>query len=217
VTPPASKPQSGHRPGERDSVVLLRQDPDTDAVSRGGSNGAAGWTGDLVGASMRTVSMRVVIVPRRSEGCPRPLRKRSHCMVRPFPDSHFGGGRNARTPSGRPAHSGSSGSRPTSSRRSGYRLGSPFGFASTKVIVNGGRVPATRRVLDPTRCSPRQPVPPCRSWHRSSSERGRFLIPGSPRRGALPCWSADRSARGFHPRSAIRRHHEPTGAERATT
>jgi hypothetical protein len=70
VTPPASMPQSGHRPGERDSVVLLRQDPDTDAVSRGGSNGAAGWTGDLVGASMRTVSMRVVIVPSRSEGVP---------------------------------------------------------------------------------------------------------------------------------------------------
>ena len=72
-------------------------------------------------------------------------------------------------------------------------------------------------IVDPTTCSPRQPVPPCRSWHRSSSERGRFLIPGSPRRGALPCWSADRSARGSHPRSAIRRHHEPSGAERATT
>ena len=43
---------------------------DTDAVSRGQSNGAAGWTGDLSGASMRTVSMRVVIVPPRFEGLP---------------------------------------------------------------------------------------------------------------------------------------------------
>jgi hypothetical protein len=41
------------------------------------------------------------------------------------------------------ARSGSFGSRPASSRRSGYRLGSPFGFASTKVIVNGGRPSAT--------------------------------------------------------------------------
>lgn len=37
------------------------------------------------------------------------------------------------------ARSGSFGSRPASSRRSGYLVGSPFGFASTKVIVNGGR------------------------------------------------------------------------------
>ena len=92
MTPPASKPQSGHRPGERDSVVLLRQDPDTDAVSRGGSNGAAGWTGDLVGASMRTVTMRVVIVPARSEGVPTASSQTVPLDGASFPFSHFGGG-----------------------------------------------------------------------------------------------------------------------------
>jgi AmiR/NasT family two-component response regulator len=43
---------------------------DSEALSRGGSNGAAGLTGDLFGASMRTASMRVVIVPPRFEGLP---------------------------------------------------------------------------------------------------------------------------------------------------
>jgi hypothetical protein len=98
-----------------------------------------GWTGDLVGASMRTVSMRVVIMPPHSEGLPTASSQTVPLDGASFPFSLFGEGRNARTPSGRPARSGSSGSRPASSRRSGYRLGSPFGFASTKVIVNGGR------------------------------------------------------------------------------
>ena len=43
---------------------------DREAMSRGGSKGAAGWTGDLVGTSMPTVSMRVVTVPPRFEGLP---------------------------------------------------------------------------------------------------------------------------------------------------
>ena len=42
----------------------------SEASSHEGSNGDAGLTGDLFGASMRTVSMRVVIVPPRFEGLP---------------------------------------------------------------------------------------------------------------------------------------------------
>ena len=38
--------------------------------SHEGSNGDTGLTSDLSGASMRTVSMRVVIVPPRFEGLP---------------------------------------------------------------------------------------------------------------------------------------------------
>jgi hypothetical protein len=38
--------------------------------SHDGSNGDAGLTGDLFGASMRTASVRVVIVPPRFEGLP---------------------------------------------------------------------------------------------------------------------------------------------------
>jgi hypothetical protein len=53
------------------------EDRDSDAASRAGSNGATGWTGDLVGTSMRTVSMSVVIVPPRFEGLPTALRRRS--------------------------------------------------------------------------------------------------------------------------------------------
>ena len=42
----------------------------TTLTDSAGSNGDAGLTGDLFGASMRTVSMRVVIVPPRFEGLP---------------------------------------------------------------------------------------------------------------------------------------------------
>jgi hypothetical protein len=42
----------------------------SEASSHEGSNGDAGLTGDLIGTSMRTVSVRVVIVPPRFEGLP---------------------------------------------------------------------------------------------------------------------------------------------------
>jgi hypothetical protein len=41
-----------------------------EALSHEGSNGNAGLTGDLFGAWMRTVSVKVVIVPPRFEGLP---------------------------------------------------------------------------------------------------------------------------------------------------
>jgi hypothetical protein len=46
------------------------EDGISEPSSHEGSNGDAGLTGDLFGASMRTVSMRVVIVPPRFEGLP---------------------------------------------------------------------------------------------------------------------------------------------------
>jgi hypothetical protein len=46
------------------------EDGISEPSSHEGSNGDAGRTGDLFGASMRTVSMRVVIVPPRFEGLP---------------------------------------------------------------------------------------------------------------------------------------------------
>lgn len=58
----------------------------------GGSNGAAGWTGNLVGASMRIVSMRVVILPPRSEGLPAASSQTVQLDGASFPFSLFGGG-----------------------------------------------------------------------------------------------------------------------------
>jgi len=63
-----------------------------------------GWTGDLVGASMRTVSMRVVIMPPHSEGLPTASSQTVPLDGASFPFSLFGrGGTLELLPAGPPA------------------------------------------------------------------------------------------------------------------
>jgi hypothetical protein len=131
----------------------------------------------------RPKSERASTLPR-SEACPRPLRRLSHWKGASFP-FFFSGRGPERSNSFRPA-------RPTRAHPGLDRQWPPERLPARVVVrlrLDEGDRERRQGVCQPhVACSiPQhfsapQAVPPCRSWHRSSSERRRFLIPGSPRR-----------------------------------
>ena len=112
----ASRPTTVRAYPRSDSTSNERsRDRDSLAVSDEGSNGEAGLSGDLDGVSLRTVSMRVVIVPPRFEGLPTassqtvPLLAISMFSLRARGAPDTGRGRRWSTGSSRQAPTGSSG------------------------------------------------------------------------------------------------------------